>query len=268
MRTTSTGDGPQSVLGRATAILEAFASDDGELSLVTLALRTGIAKTTVYRIANTLSELGLLERLDGGYRLGIHLFELGERVTQQRELRQLALPYMEDLYEATHDVVHLAVLQGVEVLYFAKISGRRSAHFPTRVGGRMAAHCTALGKVIAAYSDPSVLNRILDAGLSRVTAHTICVPQVFVDQLAQIKAAGYSIEREEAVIGNCCVAAPLLGKTGQPVAAISVGVLANGFDPERLGLAVRTAALALSRELSRGNFSVRTPAVPNERKAR
>jgi DNA-binding IclR family transcriptional regulator len=258
MRNTREEGGPASVLGRALAVLEAFGAEDVELSLGALTARTGLAKTTALRLAGGLVDAGLLERLGHGYRLGIHLFELGERVPRQRELRQLALPFMEDLYEATHDVVHLAVLDGSEVLYFAKISGSRSSPLPTRVGGRQPAHCTALGKAILAYAGPAATAAVLEAGLPRVTAHTICSPRLFARQLTEARRAGYAVEREEVVLGNCCVAAPLLGPSG-PVAAISVGGPLSRTDPTRLGPAVRTAALALSRQLASGRFVVEGP---------
>lgn len=259
MRNSHDGGSPSSVLGRAMAILEAFGPEDVELTLVSLTERTGMAKTTTFRLAQGLVDAGLLERSGPRYRLGIHLFELGERVPQQRELSQLALPFMEDLYEATHDVVHLAVLDGVDVLYFAKISGSRSSRLPSRTGGRQPAHCTALGKAIVAFSEPTVASAVLDAGLPRVTAHTICSTQLFLRQLEEVRRTGYAVEREEVVLGNCCVAAPVLAPGG-PVGAISVGGALTRTDPARLGPAVRTAALALSRQLARGRFVVGRPA--------
>lgn len=261
MRNRHDGASPSSVLGRVMAILEAFGPEDSELSLTCLTDRTGMAKTTTFRVAKALVGAGLLERSGARYRLGVHLFELGERVPQQRELRQLALPFMEDLYEATHDVVHLAVLEGVEVLYFAKISGSRSSRLPSRTGGRQPAHCTALGKAIVAFSGPAVAASVIDAGLPRVTAHTICSPPLFLRQLEEVRRIGYAVEREEVVLGNCCVAAPLLGPAG-PVGAISIGGPLTRTDPARLGPAVRTAALALSRELASGQFVVDGPATP------
>ncbi|NED58929.1 helix-turn-helix domain-containing protein, partial [Micromonospora aurantiaca] len=77
----------------------------------------GLPKSTAHRIALDLAEAGLLERDGARVRLGLRLFEIGQRVPRQRVLRDAAVPYMSDLREATRQTVHLAVLEGTEVVY-------------------------------------------------------------------------------------------------------------------------------------------------------
>lgn len=132
----STGRTGASVLERAFSLLEVLGSDSASIGLAELARRAGLPKATAYRLANQLVELHVLERAGQEYQLGLKLFELGNSVTRQRELREAALPFMEDLYEATHETIHLGVLDNVEVLYVEKIAGRRGNGVPATLGTR------------------------------------------------------------------------------------------------------------------------------------
>src|SRR4051812_31220122 len=113
----------KSMAGRIVAVIESFADASEELTLSELVKRTAIPKPSVHRIAGDLSERGVLERTPHGYRLGLLLFEIGQRVTRQRVLRECALPFMQDLFEASHEVVHLGILDGADVVYVEKIVG-------------------------------------------------------------------------------------------------------------------------------------------------
>ncbi|MBO0842624.1 MAG: helix-turn-helix domain-containing protein, partial [Nocardioides sp.] len=97
------------VLGKAVAILQAFTVDDVELPLAELVRRTKLPKATVHRIAGDLVGLHLLDRTSLGYRLSGALFELGMRASVERSLLELAMPFLQDLYERTHETVHLGV---------------------------------------------------------------------------------------------------------------------------------------------------------------
>jgi DNA-binding IclR family transcriptional regulator len=100
--------GTTSVLERAFRILGSYGPADRKLTLAETARRTGLPKPTVHRLAGEMLALGVLERADrGSYRLGMRMFELGQLVPRQRDLREAALPYMQDLYEATHETTHL-----------------------------------------------------------------------------------------------------------------------------------------------------------------
>src|SRR5690349_12370514 len=141
-----------SVLGKVMAVLSSFTVDDHGVSLAELARRTGLAKGTLHRVLADLVEVRLLDRTAGGYRLSGQLFQLGMRASVERQLLEVATPFMEDLYERTHETVHLGVLEGQEVVYVAKIGGHRQVRSPSRIGGRMPLHCTAIGKALLANS--------------------------------------------------------------------------------------------------------------------
>jgi DNA-binding IclR family transcriptional regulator len=241
---------PKSVLARGLSLLSAFDATDVELTLAQLSMRTGLPKPTAHRLVAELVAWGGLERTESGYRLGMALFVLGQRVPRQRSLREAALPYLEDLYEATHENIHLTVFDSTDTLFLEKVTGRRSMPIISRVGGRLPAHCTASGKVFLALGPPSYLRQVVDAGLTRLTPRTIIMPGMLRQDLARTMERGYGINREESETGVVAVAAPVHDHRRRVIAAVSIAGSAHRLDLERLAPAVRTAALALSREMA------------------
>jgi IclR family transcriptional regulator, acetate operon repressor len=236
-------------LERAFAVLAAFERSGREvLTLADLSRETGLPKTTAHRLVHLLVAERVLERRDGGYRLGMRLFELGELVPRKRDLREAALPFIQDLYEATHETVHFAVLDGTDVLYLERISGHRRVKVPSAVGGRLPAHCTGVGKALLAFT-PAVADAVLRGPLVRRTPYTITVPAVLRSELERIGETGIAIDREESTAGVSCVAAPVMVR-GSAVAAISVTGPTGRLRLDALAPAVRTAALGLSRTLT------------------
>jgi len=238
-----------SVLGKVRRILDAFDDDAPALGLSALARRSGVPKATVHRLAGELVAWGLLERDGTAFRLGGRLFELGERVPRYRTTRDVALPFLEDLYVATGETVHLGVLDGREVLYLLKIKGHRGIDAPSRVAGRMPLHATASGKVLLAHSPPELLDRVLAADLARLTPHTITSPGLLREVVERVRRAGAATERDELLVGHGSAAAPVLAADGALVGALSVAAPLHRRSPQRLVPVVRTAALALSRAL-------------------
>jgi DNA-binding IclR family transcriptional regulator len=239
------------VLGKVLAVLHAFRPDDDELSLAELGRRTGLAKGTLHRVAADLVSARLLDRVGGGYRLGGQLFELGMRASVERGLLEVAIPFMQDLYERTHETVHLGIREGTEVVYVGKIGGHRQAKTPSRVGGRMPLHCTALGKTLLAYSPKSVLAQTVEAGLARKTPRTIVAPGLLRDELRKVVRAGVAFEHEESAVGIACVAAAVRGPEETALAAISVTGPVSRFRPEQHVSSVRAAADGVTATLAR-----------------
>ncbi|MGD0475956.1 MAG: IclR family transcriptional regulator [Candidatus Velthaea sp.] len=240
-----------SVFGRTLRVIEAFGDDDLALSLAELAARTELPKSTVHRIAHGLVERGWLERTGEQFALGIRLFELGQRVQLQRfDLHEIAIPFMEDLYEATHEIVNLGVLDGKDVVYLAKIGGHRRVPISTRLGGRLPAHCTALGKAMLAFSSDEVRSSVGLAKLVAKTPHSITDPVALEAELFRIARDRTAVDNEELVPGVVCVAAPVF-RDDVVLAAVSVTGPKARIDPHRVGAAVQTAARGISRRLSR-----------------
>lgn len=243
---------PGTVLGKAVMVLRAFRADERSLSLAEIVRRTGLHKATTHRVARDLVTHRLLDQDEHGYRLSRGLFELGMRASVERSLLEMAMPFLQDLYERTHETVHLGVLEGTEVVYIAKIGGHRQVNAPSRTGGRMPLHCTAIGKVLLAYADRELRSLVLASELERRTPHTITAPGHLERQLAAAVEKGVAFEHEESTPGLQCVAAPVMIPNGSaPVAAISVTGPTTGFRPEQHVAAVRAAAAALGSTIAR-----------------
>jgi DNA-binding IclR family transcriptional regulator len=238
-----------SMLERGVQVLQAFRPLGGTLTLPALVERTGLPKPTVHRLAEALVELGLLERRPVGYRPGLGLFELGELVSAKADLRETALPYMQDLYEATHETVHLGIRDGVDVMYAEKIHGHGGVAVPSRVGGRLPLSSTGVGKALLAYAEPDVVERVISRPLRRLTDHSIADPVKLAEELAEIRWSGLAYDREEAAPGVGCIAAPVLVR-GQAVAALSLTLPAQRIGTAGPANAVRVVSLTLARALA------------------
>lgn len=243
--------GLETVLGKAVAILDAFTSDDSALSLSELCGRTGLAKGTAYRITNDLVGAGLLDKRGVGYRLSTRLFAMGMRASVELGLMEVATPFLEDLYEHTHETVHLGVRDQLDVVYLVKIGGHRQAAAPSRVGGRMPLHCTAIGKTLLAHADDGVLAGVLRRGLERRAPRTISSAAVLRRQLRTIREKNVAYEHEESAVGVHCIAAPITDGTGAVVAAVSVAGPTTRFVAERHWSQLRAAAGGISATLVR-----------------
>jgi DNA-binding IclR family transcriptional regulator len=242
------GEHRESVAGRISAIIDAFDAASPTLSLSQLTERTGLPKSTVHRMADQLVELRWLERTSTGYRLGMRFFEVGGLVASRGHLRERALPYLQDLQAASRHAVHLGILEGNDVVILEKLYGHGAPNLPTRVGGRMPAHCTAAGKALLAFAPEKVVDEVIAAGLVRRTGRTIVVPELFRQELATIRTAHWALETEENVPGTRCVAAPIRG-SGRAIAAVSVSGPVHKVDVSRVVPLVRRCAADIWTQL-------------------
>lgn len=244
---TADGEPPPSQVARQILLFDALYQAEEALPLAELSRRAGLPKTSTHRLAEELCRHALLERTPDGYRLGMRLFELGAGVPPQRALREAALPLMADLREATRCTVHLAVLDGVEVVY-VQILNSPGTRLPSKLGGRLPAHATGVGKAILAFSPPTVVAARIDAGLPRLTPRTICTPGALARELETARENGVAYDREESSVGIHCVATPVFDAQGRVVAALSVTGRSTR-EVVRVAPAARTVGLALGRLL-------------------
>src|SRR6478736_4585443 len=140
---------PSAVIDRVSLVLDAF-DGPGRLNLAQIVRRTGLPRSSAHRMLERLVQLRWLRRDGRDYELGMRLVELGSLALHQDRIHRAAIPLLRDLHRATGLVVHLAVLDGSDVVYLEKIGDQMGAAIPTRVGGRQPAHCTAVGKAILA----------------------------------------------------------------------------------------------------------------------
>jgi DNA-binding IclR family transcriptional regulator len=238
------------MLEKAAGILECFSPSGGPFRLSELSERVGLPKATVHRLAADLVRLGWLERSGTEYRLGAKLFELGSLVPHRLDLREAALPFLQDLFEATRETVHLGVRDGMDVVYLERIHGHEALQLPSRIGGSLPLSCTGVGKALLAFSGAELTEEVLSRPLPSLTPYSITDPARLRMALEKIQVSGLAYEEQEAAPGVSCIAAPVF-QGGTAVAALSVAVPRSRFSPAQLAPAVRTAALGLSRVLRR-----------------
>lgn len=232
------------------SLLAAFSSAQPALTLSELAEAADLPIATAHRLANALAEWGALERrADGRFHIGMRLWYVGALAPGHRDLRSVAMPFMEDLYEATHENVQLAVRDGKQALALDKISGSQSVTTLTQVAGHLPLHATGVGKIILAFSEPQLLAEVAADGLARCTPHTITLPGVLASTVAQVKASQIAYSLEEMTVGASSVAAPIFGADGELIASLAL-VVRSSTNVRALAAAVRTAALGVTRQLS------------------
>lgn len=234
------------VVGRLEAILASFEGCDHALSLSEISHRIGLPKSTVHRLASQLCAVGWLERNSGGYRVGLHLLELGSVALQRTGLREVAYKHLHSLALRTGLVAHLGILDHGEVVYLDRVTTTRVS-LPTRVGGRQPAYCTAIGKAMLAFADPASQASAL-AGMERRTEFTVIEPRAVQAGLDSARQAGVAYDHEEAYPGLGCVAAPI--RSGERViGAVSLtGPIARMRSRSLVHEVRNTAAAVWSRD--------------------
>ena len=147
-------------------LLKCFSEDEAELGVTTLARRLGVAKSTVYRLVSTLVSEGMLEqnRDTERYRLGIALFGLGALVRQRMNVSTEARPYLFDLREATNETIHLALLDGADILYVYDLESTQAIRMRANLGERKPALCTAEGRAMLAFRPEAEIAALLKQG--------------------------------------------------------------------------------------------------------
>lgn len=229
---------------KAAALLMAFNTTGGCATLTELARQAGLPKSTAHRLLGILRDVGLVDRNEMEWYLRRPVLQLGALALRGGAgmLREVALPYMTQLYEETHENVHLAMLEGLEVVYLEKVFGHRSAPSPSRVGHRVPAHVSAVGKAMLAFANQATVRNVIAGGLRPATPYSVVSPQVFLRQLEAVRANGVAFDLEECRQGLTCVAAPVLTPDGRPVAAISVAGSTHTMRPDLVAQKVKEAA--------------------------
>lgn len=238
-----------SVASRVAALLLAFDAAHPQLTLTQLAARAGLPVPTAHRLLAELLRDGLLVRDDGGrFTVGRRLWEIGLLAPGESDLRELASPFLQDLYAGTLATVHLAVREGGRALYLDRLAGQRTVPVVSRIGSRLPLHATGVGKVLLAHAPVEVQEEVLSS-LERVTAYTVIQPGRLRSQLDAVRRDGWASTVEEMTLGACSVAVPVR-QDGQVVAALGVVVPDLRRDRPRLVTALQVAAHGTSRMLS------------------
>lgn len=219
------GAGGVRTLERGLRVLEALA-EAGEAGLAPLAWRTGLSKSTLYRLLQALARRGFVEEAGGVYRVGPRAFAVGQAYPR-KSLLEAVRPEMEALAQETGESVNLAVMAGLEALYLDQVEGKRLVRLFTAPGSRAPLHATGVGKVLLAFGGvPEGL------ALTPYTPYTLTSREALERELAGVRERGYALDNEERELGVRCVAAPLFGPGGKAVGAISLSAPASRLSPE------------------------------------
>jgi IclR family acetate operon transcriptional repressor len=209
-----------SVVSRTFAVLELLALQDGPIRLSAIAATLTLQKSTVHRILGTLIGLGYVQQdaSTGHYGATLRLWELGTGLIVQHPIRRATAAYLQRLHETTQETVSLLMLSGDDVLFLDKIISPRPIRFSSRVGSRAPAPLAAGGKAILAFEPDA--RAIVRRTRERIKEQRRVGVEVLMEELKTIRKAGYAVSSFRP--GAISFAAPILGRDGRALAAISV----------------------------------------------
>ncbi|MEU6675005.1 IclR family transcriptional regulator [Streptomyces sp. NPDC046925] len=213
---------------RALDILELFLEGDGTLSAPEVTRRLQLPRTTVHELLTTLAARSYLVQIPdqtGRYRLGVRAYQLGSRYAEQLDLAAEGQQVAREVAETCDETVHVAVLEGTDVIYIAKVDSTHAVRMVSAAGRKLPAHCTSVGKMLLASLPPAELEgRLAGHELVAMTQNSITEPDALLAALAGIRERGVAAEHRESNPDVSCVAAPVRDSSGQVVAALSISV--------------------------------------------
>jgi DNA-binding IclR family transcriptional regulator len=205
-------------------VLECFSGVDPELSVLQIAQRTGLPRTTVHRLVDSLRAVGFLEQEASreNYRLGLRLFGLGNTALTNMPLHREAAPFVDTLAKLSGETVHLCVFDGTQMVFVERSLDRGRPNNVVTTVETSPCHSTGVGKAALAFQPPAVIDRVIALGLQRFTRNTIVAPEALRQELVATCARGYALDDSEHETDVRCVAAPVRNSTGRVFAALSV----------------------------------------------
>jgi IclR family transcriptional regulator, KDG regulon repressor len=209
----------------AARMLREFGKGDTQLGVSQLARRAGVGKSTAHRVVWTLVSEGLLEKVadTGLFRLTATMRNLGISAETAQSLHQAATSPLDRLRTLTDATLHIAILDGTDVLYIERRESPHALQVFNRVGGRNSAHTTSTGKVLLAFLPQEEQARLVDSmRLTRKTPYTITSQTQFIEELGRVRRQGFAENRFESEPEMLSVAAPIRDRTGRVVAAVSI----------------------------------------------
>jgi IclR family transcriptional regulator, KDG regulon repressor len=226
-----------STLAKGLNVLEWMTRQSKGCRVIDVAEKFGLARSNAHRTLQTLVECGWAVQDENSsiYRSGLKLFELGSIVDQATDLKERLHPLLAQLAAKTGETIHLAVLDGAEVLYLDKFDSPLPVAAYSRIGGRASAYCVAAGKaLLAAMAPDEVALRAKLVELPMHTKNSITSFAQLEKELAAIRARGYAENREEWRLGVCGLGASVRNAAGKPVAAIGMSVPATRFSKKQV----------------------------------
>jgi DNA-binding IclR family transcriptional regulator len=209
---------------RALQVLQLVAELRRPVRFTELVDATGIPKATLHGLLGSLEVSRFLEKTPAGYQIGMTAFEVGAAMPMPSSLREAVAPALDRLAAATGEACHLGILVGTEVVYLDRRDSGEGLRFTTRIGQRLPAHATGLGKAMLALLDDDVLSKRYPERLTRVTRQTLTTRARLFEILREVRDHGYALESEESTPGVCCIGVAVDGPEGPLGLSVTVPV--------------------------------------------
>jgi len=214
-------------LERGLRVLEAFSTELPSLSMTEIADHAGLSKSTAFRVAHTLEQLGYLRRDPDTkrYRPGLKVLRLGFSTLNSLEMGQIAQPYLKALSAECGETTNMTVRDGTDIVYVVRNKTQQILAVDLHLGSRLPVYCTSMGKVqLMDFSRHDLADLLGEGPYPVVGPNTITTLDGLVDEIKRIRRQGYAINDEELAVGLRAVAAPVRGRQGQVAAAINVSI--------------------------------------------
>jgi DNA-binding IclR family transcriptional regulator len=234
-------------------IIALLSQHDSPLKLEELVRISGLRKTSCFRILQTLTRSGfaLKDKDTGGYFIGPKIISIGLTALENRGIRELAMPFMKEIRQKTGATVNLAILNGSDVIFVERLQSAHIVEGNLRVGSRLSAHLSSMGKVILAHLPETELNVVLkQIRFERKTDKTVASVKALKEELKKIRAAGFAVNNEELATGLFAIAVPLLNHTGVAIAGLNISFLLARHPREEAMQNFRPLMLKAGKEIS------------------
>jgi IclR family KDG regulon transcriptional repressor len=241
-------------VGRAFGVLNTLRDSESAMSVSDISRVLKLSPPTAHRFLTTLKKCRVVEQNPETrrYYLGLELLLYSKAVLDRFDWRSRAHPLLGELSKEVGETVFMGVLDDFDLVYIEQVDSLdHSLRMTPQMGRRQDAHCTAMGKVLLASLDPARLKEFLGkTDFPRRTKNTITKSQSLRREIEKVRVSKYAVDQQEAEVGICCVATPVVGIDGEIMAAISISGPSQSLDQKGLETNLRSAVQTTAARIS------------------
>jgi IclR family transcriptional regulator, pca regulon regulatory protein len=223
-----------STLERGLSVLRAFDEDHPEMTLTEVGVQTGLSPAVARRCLNTLVQLDYVAQHGRKFLLRPAVLTFGSAFLSSMQIEQIVAPPLQHIRDQTGDSASLSVLSGRDILYVAHVSTDRRFRLATNVGTRYPFHATSMGKVLAAFAAPNIIDELLSGEFARFTERTVIERSALADRLSMVRERGYDSALDELDYGIVSVAVPIFDRDRRAIAAINCSTSTTRISQDEL----------------------------------
>jgi IclR family KDG regulon transcriptional repressor len=211
-------------LYKALKVLECFTAREPELGITEISDKLGIYKSNVHNIVTTFEKTGYIEKNPGNgkYRLGLKILELAYIINFNISIREIVVPYMQEIANKANETVYFGIPREGQVLYLDSAYPRNSSLTRSMLGEKAPMYCTAIGKAMLAWFDNNEIMDILSQKVIKFTDNTITDPELLIKEMKEVRERGYAVDNMEHEYGIKCIGKAILNRNKQVIAALSI----------------------------------------------